>query len=217
MFRDNNQRDCKFAAILFSQPHFISGKIMSTVISNERKHIHPHKFILWVAMGSIVMMFAGLTSAYIVRRAGANWLEFELPPVFWASTFVILFSSLTMHLALKSFRARQMKRYRDLITITAILGLAFAVLQFSGFKYLIDHGVQIIGEGSNPSASFLGVIVGLHALHILGGVIALLIVFFKAYSRKVKNYDVTPVELVSTYWHFVDIIWIYLFIFFEWM
>jgi cytochrome c oxidase subunit 3 len=122
-----------------------------------------------------------------------------------------------MYLALKSFRARQMKRYRNLITITAVLGVTFAVLQFTGFEYLIDHGVQLFGQGSNPSASFLGVIVGLHALHILGGVIALLIVFFKAYSRKVKSYDTTAVELVSTYWHFVDIIWIYLFIFFKWL
>lgn len=190
---------------------------MSTVISNERKRIHPHKFTLWVAMGSIVMMFAGLTSAYIVRKSGANWLEFDLPPVFWVSTFVIVLSSLTMHLALKSFKARQMKRYRDLITITAILGIVFAVLQYTGFGYLYEHGVQVFGEGSNPSASFLGVIVGIHALHVFGGVVALLVIFFKAYSRKIKSYSVTTVEIVSTYWHFVDILWLYLFIFLKWL
>ncbi|MBV9960687.1 MAG: heme-copper oxidase subunit III [Parafilimonas sp.] len=190
---------------------------MSTVISNERKRIHPHKFTLWIAMGSIVMMFAGLTSAYIVRKSGANWLDFNLPPIFWISTGVILFSSLTMHLALKSFKARQMKRYRALITITAIAGFVFAALQYAGFGYLYNHGVQVFGAGSNPSASFLGVIVGLHALHVLGGVIALLVIFFKAYSRKIKNYSVTTVEIVSTYWHFVDILWIYLFIFLKWL
>jgi cytochrome c oxidase subunit 3 len=190
---------------------------MASVVSNERKRIHPHKFTLWVAMGSIVMMFAGFTSAYVVRQAGANWLEFDLPPVFWFSTGVILFSSLTMHLALKSFRAREMKRYRSLVTITAIAGVAFAALQYTGFGYLYEHGVQVFGTGSNPSASFLGIIVGLHALHVLGGVIALFIIFFKAYSRKVKNYSVTTVEIVSTYWHFVDILWIYLFVFFKLM
>jgi cytochrome c oxidase subunit 3 len=190
---------------------------MSTVISNERKRIHPHKFTLWVGMGSIVMMFAGLTSAYIVRKSGANWLQFDLPPVFWASTAIILFSSLTIHLALKSFKAREMKRYRSLITLTAILGILFAILQYDGFMYLYEHGVQVFGAGSNPSASFLGVIVGLHALHVLGGVIALLVIFFRAYRRKVKNYNVTSVELVSTYWHFVDILWIYLFIFLKWL
>src|SRR6516225_3438590 len=110
--------------------------MMPGAISNQRKKIHPHKFILWVAMGSIVMMFAGLTSAYVVRQAGANWLEFDFPPIFWASTAVILFSSLTMHLALKSFKARAMRRYRILITITAMAGVLFAVLQFEGFSFL---------------------------------------------------------------------------------
>ena len=79
----------------------------------------------------------------------------------------------------------------------------------------VQHkGIQIFGDGSNPSASFLGVIVGLHFLHVLGGVIALLISFFRAYRSRVKSYDVVPVEMVATYWHFVDILWIYLFIFF---
>lgn len=189
----------------------------TTVISQERKRIHPHKFLLWVAMGSIVMMFAGLTSAYIVRRAGANWLDFNLPKVFDVSTGVIILSSLTMYLAFKAFKAREMKRYRLLITITAIAGIVFMVLQYSGFGYLYSHGVQIFGAGSNPSASFLGIIVGLHALHLLGGVIALIIIFFRAYSRKIKNYNTISVEIVSIYWHFVDILWIYLFIFLKWL
>ena len=190
---------------------------MATVVSNERKRIHPHKFTMWIAMGSIIMMFAGLTSAYLVRRSQANWLLFRIPPIFWLSTIVILISSLTMHLALKSFRARQMKRYRAFITITAFLGLAFAALQFSGFKFLYDHGVRLFGQGSNPSASFLGVIIGLHALHVIAGVIALLVIFFKAYRVRVKSYNVTSIEIVSTYWHFVDVLWIYLFIFLKWL
>lgn len=191
--------------------------MMETIISNERKRIHPHKFTMWVAMGSIVMMFAGLTSAYLVRKAQANWLVFNLPPVFWISTFVILISSLTMHLALTSFKARLMRRYRLFITITAFLGALFAILQYSGFNYLYSHGVQVFGVGSNPAASFLGIIIGLHALHVLGGVLALFIIFFRAYSSKVKRYNITPVEVISTYWHFVDILWIYLFIFLKWL
>jgi cytochrome c oxidase subunit 3 len=190
---------------------------MSSVVSNERKRIHPHKFTLWIAMGSIVMMFAGLTSAYIVRQAGANWLLFDFPPILWFSTAVILFSSLTMHLAVKSFKARKMQRYRILITLTAALGITFTMLQYSGFKFLYEHGVQVFGAGSNPSASFLGIIIGLHALHVLGGVVALLLVFFKAFNRKIKSYNTTTVEIVSTYWHFVDILWIYLFIFLKWL
>ena len=188
---------------------------MTTVSSNQRNRIHTHKFTLWVAMGSIVMMFAGLTSAYIVRRNQANWLEFDLPGVFWYSTIVILLSSLTMHLALKAFKAREMQRYRRLITITAILGVTFGVLQFFGFSYLGEHGVKLIHEGSNPAASFLAIIVGLHVLHVLGGVIAIIVIFIRAYSSRFKSYNAVPIEVVATYWHFVDILWIYLFIFFS--
>jgi cytochrome c oxidase subunit 3 len=189
--------------------------MMTTVSSNQRTRIHPHKFTLWIAMGSIVMMFAGLTSAYIVRSNQANWLQFSLPNIFWYSTGVIIISSLFMHLSVKSFKAREMKRYRLLITITAFLGILFAVLQLLGFLSLNNHGVQLLGQGSNPSASFLAVIAGLHALHVLGGVIALFIILFKAYSARSKNYSAIPVEVASTYWHFVDVLWIYLFIFFH--
>ncbi len=188
---------------------------MAAVGSPERGRMHPHKFILWVGIGSIIMMFAGLTSAYIVRRNQANWLEFSLPVVFWYSTVVILFSSLTMHLALKAFKAREMARYRLLVTLTAGLGVLFAILQVIGFYYLGGHGVQLTGQGSNPAASFILVITGLHALHVLGGVVAVLVIFIRAYSSKVKSYNVSRIEIVSTYWHFVDILWVYLFIFFN--
>lgn len=186
---------------------------METAVSSEPKRIHPHKFLMWVGIGSIIMMFAGLTSAYIVRRNQANWLQFELPKVFWMSTVAILFSSLTIYLAGKSFKARKMKRYRILITITAALGILFAALQWMGFQDLWGHGIQLLGQDSNPSASFLFVIVGLHALHVLGGVIALLIIFIKAYSNRTKSYNNITIEVVSTYWHFVDILWVYLLIF----
>jgi cytochrome c oxidase subunit 3 len=189
--------------------------MMSTATSPERKRLHPHKFTLWVAMGAIIMMFAGLTSAYIVRRNQENWLEFALPPIFWYSTVIILFSSLTMYLALKAFKARMMARYKTLVTFTALLGLLFGVCQFWGFFYLNGHGIQLLGQGSNPAASFIAVIAGLHILHVLGGVIALLVIFARAYSSRVKRYNVTGIEIVSTYWHFVDILWIYLFIFFK--
>lgn len=186
-------------------------------VSPERERIHPHKFTMWVAMGSIVMMFAGLTSAYVVKRSQTNWLEFDLPLVFWISTAVILISSLTVHLSLKAFKAREMQRYRMLITLTAVLGVAFSILQFVGFDTLHKNGIQFFGAGSNPSASFLGIITGLHVVHVLGGVIALLVIFFRAFSVKNKVYTSVPIEIVATYWHFVDLLWIYLFVFFNWI
>lgn len=187
----------------------------SVQISENKGRLHPHKFLLWVGMASIVMMFAGLTSAYVVKRSFANWMEFSLPPIFWVSTAVILLSSLTMHLALKNFVAHERKNYKTLITVTVILGLLFGVLQLYGFTQLHEKGIQIFGIGSNASASFLGIIVGLHALHVLGGIVALMIIFFRAYGTRVKHYDKTPIEIVAIYWHFVDILWIYLFLFFS--
>lgn len=190
---------------------------MTTVQTNEPKRIHPHKFTMWVAMGSIVMAFAGLTSAYIVKKNQSSWLEFDLPMVFWYSTVVILLSSVTMHLATKAFKAREMGRYRSLMTVTAALGVLFIVLQYLGFVNLEANNIALVGPKSNSAASFLFVITGLHMLHVLGGVIALLVMFIRAYSSKTKTYSSVPVEVVGTYWHFVDVLWIYLFIFYNWI
>ncbi len=188
---------------------------MALVSDHNKRKIHPHKFTLWVAMASILMMFAGFTSAYIVKRSDTNWLEFKLPPVFWYSTLVILLSSLTVQLAVKSFKDRNMTRYRSFITLTAFLGFLFIALQIVGFNYLISHGVQLIGANSNPSASFLGVITGVHIIHVVGGIVVLTIMFIRAFSSRIKSYNSMPIEITSTYWHFVDAIWIYLFIFFN--
>src|SRR5215475_6599264 len=100
--------------------------------TQQRKRIHPHKFTLWVAIGSIIMMFAGLTSAYIVKREQPGWTTFEIPKTFWFSTAVILLSSLTIQMALKAFKEREMRRYRNLISLTALLGIVFVILQWIG-------------------------------------------------------------------------------------
>lgn len=200
--------------------------MIDNVMTTERKKIHPHKFSLWVAMGSIAMMFAGLTSAYVVKQSAGNWRSYHLPNVFWASTVAIVTSSVTIHLALRAFRNREMPKYRTLVTITLILGILFGVLQFMGFSDLYSQPQQVILNGAaenqyapvrvdgNPSESFLFIIAGLHLMHILGGIVALAIVFLKAYRRKVKIYSSTGLEIVSSYWHFVDLLWIYLFLFF---
>jgi cytochrome c oxidase subunit 3 len=183
-------------------------------VTDQRKKIHPHKFTLWVAIGSIIMMFAGLTSAYIVKRDQPGWTSFEMPRTFWFSTGVILFSSLTIQLALKAFKEREMKNYRTWITTTAILGLGFIGLQWVSFRQIWNSGVNFRGSGAGQ---FLYVIAGLHAIHVLGGIIVLLVMFFRAFSKKIRSYDPVPVEVASTYWHFVDFLWIYLFVFFFWM
>src|SRR6478736_10404016 len=106
------------------------------IVSTQRNRIHPHKFTLWVGLGSVVMMFAGLTSAYIVKRDQPNWITFKMPITFWYSTAAILLSSLTIQMSLVSFKNREMGKYRSLLTVTAILGIVFIVLQLIGFGQL---------------------------------------------------------------------------------
>lgn len=183
---------------------------MSTVAMEQRKKIHPHKFTLWVGIGSLLMMFAGLTSAYIVKRNQANWQTFDLPQFFWYSTAAILLSSATIYLAQKAFKQREMKKYRSLVIATLVLGVLFIVFQVLGFQQFWKHGLPL---GKNVSSDFMYVIVGLHGAHVAGGLIALIVLFANAFNTKTRTYNSIPVELVSTYWHFVDVLWIYLLIF----
>ncbi|MCS3798356.1 heme-copper oxidase subunit III [Niastella sp. OAS944] len=185
---------------------------MTEAVSTQRKKIHPHKFTLWVAIGSIIMMFAGLTSAYIVKGSMAGFETVTMPTLFYYSTAVMLISSLTMQWALKSFKERGMQQYRRLLTVTMVLGFGFITMQIIGFSQLWDAGSKL--KGPTGAAQFLYVIFGLHAVHVLGGVVALIIMFIKAFSARIRNYNSIPVEVMSTYWHFVDLLWVYLFVFF---
>lgn len=186
---------------------------MEVVMNQQQKKLHPHKFTLWIAIASILMMFAGLTSAFIVKSNLVGWRQIRMPKIFWVSTLVILLSSLAIQMALRSFKQREMKKYRTLIGMTFLLGIAFVILQCLGFKELWEHQ-HITFRGVSGAGQFLYVIFGLHALHVIGGVIALMVIFVKAVLGKTKIYTSVPVEVVATYWHFVDILWIYLLIFF---
>ena len=181
----------------------------------QQNRIHPYKFNMWLGLAGIIMMFAGLTSAYIVKRSQPGWESFTLPGIFAYSTLVILVSSVTIQVALKAFKAHQMAKYRLFFAITALLGIVFVALQVNGFYQFEELGMKMIGIGSNPAYSFVLAIAGLHIVHVLGGVVALLVILLKAFSAKKRSYDSTPVEIVATYWHFVDILWVYIFIFFH--
>lgn len=187
---------------------------MDIVSTNQRNKIHPHKFTMWVAIGAIIMMFAGLTSAYIVKRGQANWVEVQAPTVFWFSTAVIMISSITIQASLRAFKQKAMAQFRTLFLATLILGIVFVVLQWTGFSYLWNHGVRFEGAGAGQ---FLYIIFGLHALHVLGGIVALMIIAGQQYFSRSRSYNSTPIEVVTTYWHFVDLLWIYLLVFFIWL
>jgi cytochrome c oxidase subunit III len=181
--------------------------------TTPRKRIHPQMFAMYIAMASIAMMFAGLTSAYIVRKAQPNWRVFELPTIFWVSTIVIISSSITIALALKAFKARKVIQSRWLMLLTLVLGITFGLLQYFGF-YELYHLPQPVRVAGNPSESFLFIIWGLHLLHIAGGIVALLFVFIRSFRKNIKEYNSTGLAIVANYWHFVDVLWIYLFLFF---
>ena len=173
--------------------------------------MHPHKFTLWVAIGSLLMMFAGLTSAFIVKSNQVNWKPVAMPLWFTASTILMLLSSGTMQLALKSFRERVMRNYRLWMWVTLVLGVGFVACQWIGFQELWSNQVTFQGAGAGQ---FLYVIFGLHALHVIAGVIVLLVMAIRSFVGSVKSYNTIPVEIAATYWHFVDLLWIYLFVFF---
>ncbi|MEO5500336.1 MAG: heme-copper oxidase subunit III [Ginsengibacter sp.] len=183
---------------------------MIAVMKEMKPRLHPLKYVMWIGLASIIMMFAGLSSAYIVKSNQANWLSYKLPIIFWYSSGVILLSSITVMLSRKAFINRNMEGYKLWLLITTVLGILFVFLQYWGFKELWASGITLT---RNVSFSFLYVIVGLHALHVLGGVVALIILMVQAYRRHKKVYTTLSIDLMSTYWHFVDILWIYLFLF----
>lgn len=175
--------------------------------------IHPHKFAMWLAIGTIAMMFAGFTSAYIVQKAQVPWRHFSLPSIFYVSTVLIIVSSLTLHMAVKSYKAKNMPAYKIYILLTLVLGTAFGICQLMGFNTL-NNLAEPVRVSGNPSEGFLFIITGTHLLHILGGVLALLIVSISAFIKSKRSENSVGLEVISYYWHFVDILWIYLFIFF---
>lgn len=185
---------------------------MSTAAINPltiRNRIHPQIFALYIAFGSIMMMFGALTSAYIVKHASGGWLEYTLTNHFYYSTAVLLLSSVTLHTSYSSFKKQKEKPYKLFLIASLILGVAFVVLQYLGWTALFAKGVDF---KANISGSFLYLITGLHALHILGGVAGIIVAIIHAFSLPfiVTEKRRIRFQLVLHYWHFVDILWIYL-------
>jgi cytochrome c oxidase subunit 3 len=154
-----------------------------------------------------------LTSAYVVRQSAGNWLEFKLPSVFLYSSFSILLSSITLHMSYSNFKKGNEKSYKLFLIATMALAMMFIMFQYQGWIAMQNIGIDLAG---NPSGSFVYVISGLHAAHVLGGIGILTVALVQAYGQKyqVTSKRLLRFQLTSQYWHFVDILWIYLFIFF---
>ncbi|GAB3913842.1 cytochrome c oxidase subunit 3 [Larkinella knui] len=179
----------------------------------------PKRFMLWLCMAGSVFTFTGLLVTYIARKVGSDWRNIPLPTVFLASTGVIVASSLTLHIANGAFRHERFTQYRLYLGTTLFLGTLFVILQVLGWRELMLKGVYL---QTNPSSSFLFLLSGLHLLHILVGLIFLSIAFAEAMRRipyvEAFVYSVNPpnllkIKLFTLYWHFVDILWLYVFLF----
>lgn len=172
--------------------------------------------LVWLGTLSIVMLFAGLTSAYVVRRGAGDWFSIVLPQVFWVSTAVIIFSSITMNFSLWSFRNNKIKEGIILLGTTLLLGLVFAYCQWTGWGVLIKNGIYLShakGQTSLISGSYIFLLTALHLAHVAGGIIALLISFIRSLFGRYSPSNVHGLRLSAIYWHFLDALWIYLFVF----
>ena len=182
--------------------------------TDKEKHIRAKKMMLWFAMISMTMSFAGLTSAYVVSKSRPDWLsDFVIPQAFYYSLAIVLLSSLTMFLAKKNVMSEKHSAGMIFLITTFVLGITFITLQFKGFSEIINAGYFFTGSESTITTSFIYLVVIMHMGHIIGALIALLVVIYNHYKQRYNNGQTLGIELAETFWHFVDILWIYLFLF----
>jgi cytochrome c oxidase subunit 3 len=172
--------------------------------------MNPKKFGMWLFMASVLMLFISLTSAYIVRQAEGNWIYFDLPKLFLVSCGVIFASSVSMQLGYWAAKKNQFSLIKTYVAVTAVLGFVFLALQYLGWKDMVSHSVYLVG---NPSGSFIYILTGLHGLHIVSAIVYLLIVLNSASRQKISSNNLTQMEMCTTYWHFLGVLWLYLFVF----
>ncbi|HRM45577.1 MAG TPA: cytochrome c oxidase subunit 3, partial [Flavobacterium sp.] len=173
-----------------------------------------YKLILLFAMISMTMMFAGLTSAFVVSKSRTDWLkDFQLPTAFFYSTIAIVGCSVTFHLAKKAIQKNNQSRTTTFLLATLALGIMFVILQFVGFQQIVNNGYYFTGSGSSITTTFLYVVTVVHLIHLAGGLISLLIIIYNHFKQKYNSSQTLGIELGAMYWHFLDILWVYLFLF----
>lgn len=187
---------------------------MSLAEHNERK-AKSYKMLLWFGMVSMFMMFAGLTSAYVVSTTRRDWLnDFKLPNAFIISTVVIVLSSITFHMAKMAMKKGSRSNTTLLLLVTLALGIAFVTAQFYGFSQVIESGFYFTGPESTVTTSFLYIVTIMHLAHLFAGIIVLLVVIYNHFKQKYTPTQTLGIELGAMFWHFLDILWVYLFLFF---
>ena len=186
---------------------------MMTALELKERNIRTKKMLLWFAMISFIMVFAGLTSAYIVSKSRPDWKPIDMPVPFFVSTALILLSSITFYFAKKCIKKDMRQETTVLLLLTLALGLGFVVYQYLGFVVLNTNRIFPTGPTSTVNSSFLFALVFVHFLHLLGGIIALVVVISNHFKQKYNANETLGLELGGIFWHFLDFLWLYLFLF----
>ncbi len=183
--------------------------------TQKEKNARAKKMMLWFGIISLLMGFAGWTSAFIVSSVREDWLtDFQLPTAFYYSTAVIILSSFSYILAKSAVRKNEQKTATNWLLATLLLGIVFIVLQFMGFSEIIAQGYYFTGPTSSITMSYIFLIASVHVLHVVAGIITLLVVLANQLRRKYTPDNLLGMELGATFWHFLDLLWVYLMLFF---
>ena len=186
-----------------------------TLEEHNERNAKSKKMLLWFAMVSMFMMFAGLTSAYVVSTSRPDWLnDFVLPNAFIISTVLIVVSSVTFHMAKVTMKKNDRSATTMWLLVTLGLGIGFVIAQFYGFSAVIMNGYYFTGPESTVTTSFLYIVTMLHLAHLFAGLIVLLVVIYNHFKQKYNSSQTLGIELGAMFWHFLDILWVYLFFFF---
>ncbi|MCR9265127.1 MAG: cytochrome c oxidase subunit 3 [Flavobacteriaceae bacterium] len=178
------------------------------------KNRRAKKMMLWFGIVSLIMGFAGWTSAYIVSSKRDDWIsDLELPQAFFVSTAIIILSSITYFIAQKAVERNNRKLGTILLFTTLFFGISFIVLQFMGFSQMLEHGYYFTGPTSNIKMSYVFLIAAVHIAHVVAGLISLLVVLVQQLRGKYGPENMLGLELGATFWHFLDFLWVYLILF----
>jgi cytochrome c oxidase subunit III len=190
---------------------------MEMMINEQRlRKEKAQRNLMYLGLFTIVMLFAGLTSAYVVRRDGGDWFMINLPPVFLVSTVIILLSSLTINFAVSAFKKDNTSLGTLMMGLTLVLGIGFVISQFAGYRELAAGGVYLVhapGQSAMTSGSFIYLLTLVHLAHLAFGILSLIFTFIQSLRKKYNSSNTHGVRVCSIYWHFLDGLWIYLFLF----
>jgi cytochrome c oxidase subunit 3 len=164
---------------------------------------------VWILLTAVIMLFAGLSSAYIVLRGVPAWQRIELPWLLWPNTAILLLSSVAIDISRRAIRRNDLQSMKRWLAAGGILGLVFLVGQLAAWRQLVGAGVFL---PSTLQSGFFYILTGLHGLHLLGGIVALGLVLWKAVKDRLSAFNSEPLKLCALYWHVMDALWIYLFL-----